>query len=174
MKQDTNKIIHIAKYLSKMSKNLSSEAGQGWASSSYHIAGYLDEHSYEYAGLDIDRSALMAAGRLGWLLEESRRDAISGVFSETEILALINCFQGDIFSPDRFADMAADVCRYIGIDLEDYEVSIAAPLINKLLNLTALQQLMLVDTLEQVWYRSSELNGKPPLEALRLLGVELI
>lgn len=172
MKPNTNTIKSIAKYLSKMTDDLSFEAEQGWTFSSYYIARYLDEHTYNDTGLDIERSALMATGRLDWLLEESR-PTLSGVFSEKDIFTMMNCFQGDVFYPDRIANMAIDIYDDLGIDPEDYESSSFAPLINKILSLTRLQQLALADALERIWYQPSEINAKQPVEVLELLGIQL-
>lgn len=56
---------------------------QAWMFSSHNMACYLQEHADSGTGLSPNKAALMAAGRLDWLLRETR-PTLSGVFSERD------------------------------------------------------------------------------------------
>jgi len=172
MKPYENNIEYVAKRLYTLSEDLSFEAGEGLTSSAYYIARYLNEHTYNDAQLDDRRSGLIAAGRLDWLLRASR-STISGLFSEKDIFTLINCFQDIVFSPDRISDIPSKVCNCLGIELSNYEVSSAAPLIGKLLSLDPLQLLILADTLERIWYQPAGKKTKQIPEVFESLGIRL-
>lgn len=171
MKQSANRIKYIAKQLSTLPEDLSFEAEEGWTSSLYYIARSLDERACSGTGFDDRQSALMAAGRLDWLLHASRF-TLSGLFSEKEIFTLVNCYQGTVFSPDQISTIASDVCHDLGIELDDYEDSSAAPLINKLLSLDPLQGLILADILERIWYQPRGKIKQIP-EVFESLGIQL-
>ncbi|MGJ9417706.1 hypothetical protein ACHAC9_08085 [Massilia sp. CMS3.1] len=172
MKHNTNRIKDMSKRLSTLSDDLSFEVDQGWTSSLYHIARYLDEHTYNDECFDDRRSGLMAAGRLSWLLGAAR-STLSGVFSEKDIFTLINCYQDIVFSTDQISTIPSYVCEALGIKLDNYEVSCAAPLISKLLNLNALQRLILADTLERIWYQPPMTRTNQIPEVFDLLGIQL-
>jgi hypothetical protein len=172
MKQSANRITNIANQLSTLSDDLSFEVGEGWTSSLYDIAYYVDEHTYNDAGLDDRRSGLMAAGRLNWLLDASR-SRLNRIFSEKDIFTLINCYQDIVFSTGQISTMASYVCNCLGIELRNYEVSSAAPLINKLLNLDPLQRLILADTLERIWYQPPGTKTKQIPEVFESLRIKL-
>lgn len=172
MKKSANKIKYTAQQLSTLSDDLSVEFDDGWTSSLYDIARYLNEHTYNEVDLDDRRSGLMAAGRLSWLLYESR-STLNGVFSEKDIFTLINCYQGIIFSPHRISTIASDVCNDLGIELDNYEVSSAAPLISKLLDLEPLQLLVLADILERIWYQPPGMKMMQIPEVFGSLGIQL-
>ena len=97
---------------------LSYEALQAWTFTRYNIEHFLTEHppeilspngkgdgeledelalSYEQS---VKATALLAAGRLDWLLQ-STRPHLSGVFSERDVVALLDCYQGGIFFPAK-------------------------------------------------------------------------
>ena len=129
---------------------------QGWTSSEYYMASYLREHADNGAGLNSEEVALFATGRLEWLLRESR-PSLSGLFSKQDVIVLLNCFQGDLFSPNQLSKIATNVCDDLGIELDAYESSGIGSLINTLRGLTSVQQVALADALEQLWHRG--MNG---------------
>ena len=77
---------------------------QGWTSSQYYMTSYLREHADNGACLNSQEVALFAAGRLEWLLRETR-PSLSGLFTKQDVIVLLNCFQGDLFSPDQLSKM---------------------------------------------------------------------
>lgn len=121
------------------------------------------------ARLTAKQSAMMAASRLDWLLQESRTK-LSNIFNESDIYTLLDCYQGNMFSPCQINRIASDLCDHLGIELEEYEVSNIAPLIEKLLNLSILQRVALADALELTWYRGLGIEKKQPRELLESLG----
>lgn len=125
---------------------------QGWTSSQYYMTTYLHEHADNGACLNSEEVALFAAGRLEWLLRETR-PSLSGLFTEQDVIVLLNCFQGDLFSPDQLSKIATNVCDDLGIELDAYKSSGIGPLINTLRGLTSVQQVALADVLEQLWHR---------------------
>lgn len=61
----------------------------------------------------VKATALLAAGRLDWLLQSTRPN-LSGLFSEHDIATLLDCYQGDILYPDLFNSIASDLCDHLG------------------------------------------------------------
>lgn len=184
------------KYTSDITHNLqligyglSYKVQQAWTFTSSYIANFLIEHPSEILKADdkgqldgsiklsdeqsVAATALLAAGRLGWLLQ-STRSSLSGLFSEQDIATLLDCYQGDIFIPDQFNSIASGLCDHLDIELDEYETSFIAPLVHKLQNLEAVQRLTLADALEQAWYRGMERQGMSPKEFFATLGIELV
>ena len=167
---------------------LSWEAVVAWTFSMSYIAMYLNEHAIQFAKVDDDEdvktnpeadeesspnaTALMAAGRLEWLLQATR-PSLSGRFSERDIVALLDCYQGQIFSPDNFDCIASDLCNHFGIELDLYWPSRISMLVDTLLNLSAIQRLTLADALEQTWHRGMKQENMSPKEFLATLGIDL-
>ena len=170
MKRIHNKSSQTATQLANLHEDLSFEAKQSWTASLCYMARYFDEHSYNDSGLCHKRSAMIAAARLDWLLQESRV-TLNNVFTEKEIFILLNCYDVTIFSPDQIQRMASNVCNELGIDVCHHKEHIASPLIEKLIGLNALQQLTLADALERVWYRSVETWRIS--EVFRSIGIKL-
>ncbi|MDN2702041.1 hypothetical protein O0881_08550 [Janthinobacterium sp. SUN100] len=135
-----------------ISKRLPFGRQQSWNASTKNMASYLCEHANNGAGLNSEEVALFATGRLDWLLRKTR-PTLSGLFSERDIIVLLNCFQGDLLPPDQVSRFASNLCHELGIELDEYESSGVGPLINKLLELTSVQQVALADVLEQLWHR---------------------
>lgn len=174
--------------LMAMRDDLSTDAAQAWSFSVSYIAGYLNEHVGQTTEVDehekeanssvasedksAEMAALMAAGRLEWLLRETR-PTLTGRLSERDILYLLDCYQGQICSPDNFDCLASDLCDHFGIEFEDYRTSQISTLVDKLLNLNPLQRLTLADALEQTWHRGLKCENKTPKEFLVTLGIDL-
>ena len=161
---------------------------QAWNFSRSYISRFLNEHPPEVlkeptqsnAEGDINLSdeqsvtavALIAAGRLDWLFKNIR-PSLSGLFGENDISILLDCYQGDIFYPDQFNSMASDLCDHLGVEVDEYEASSIAPLVEKLLGLDAVQRVTLGDALEQAWHRGMKQQGLSPKEFFATLGIEL-
>lgn len=155
--------------------------------SASYMASYLSEHTAVHMG---DREegtarddgtshdhrlqvpALLATGRLEWLLRETRPN-LSGLLSENDVATLLDCYQSEIFFPDQFNSMASDLCDHLGIELDDYETSNIAPLVDKLHRLNPVQRVTLADALEQAWHRTLK-ESLPPKEVLATMGIELV
>lgn len=158
--------------LLELSNHLPFEVVSSWIYSSYNIARYLDDHADNGAGLDVKSSALMAAGRLDWLLCETRL-TLGGLFSSADISTLVNCYQGHIFSPNEIERIESGLCDDLGIELQNYETSNVASLIHKLRSLSSLQRLALVDALEQFWHRGMGLENIELREFFASLAIRL-
>lgn len=163
----------IAKEMCALARGLPFQSEQGWTFSTDYMANYLREHADNGAGLNSDKAAMMAAGRLEWLLQGAR-PTLCGMFSEADIMALMDCYLGDMFSPDQMNRLPSDLCDHLGVELDDYEASGIAPLINKLRGLNAVQRMTLADALEQTWHRGMKGEQKHPRDFLASIGIELI
>lgn len=184
---EQEKTAAIIQYLNTIRYGLSFKVEQAWMFSASYIASYLSEHTAVHVKVNDegsprgddktfhDRSlegpALLATGRLEWLLRETR-PSLSGLLSESDVATLLDCYQGDIFFPDQFNSIASDLCDHLGIDLDDYETSDIAPLVDKLRRLSSVQRVTLADALEQAWHRGMK-EGMTPKELLAALGIEL-
>jgi hypothetical protein len=133
---------------------------------------YFAAHTPSSTDLEDHQAAVLAAARLEWLLP-SLRSEISGLFSKRDILMLLNCVQDSIFFPGSFERLASDLCDDLGVELDKYERSGIASLVDKLLALTAGQSLALADALEQAWHVGMPANLHPA-ELFPQLGIELI
>jgi hypothetical protein len=185
MKQE--KISAIIQDLITACNGLPFEVEQAWMFSASYMTSYLSEHAAVHMkasdegrpGEDgrtfHDRSlevpALLATGRLEWLLRETR-PALSGLLSESDVATLLDCYQSDILFPGQFNSIASDLCDHLGIELDDYETSDIATLVDKLRRLNSVQRVTLADALEQVWHRGMKENLTPK-EFLATLGIEL-
>lgn len=135
--------------------NLPLSSQQAFAFTTNYAARYLNSHTF--AGLTPEKAAILAAGRLGWLLEPALK-SLSGIFTAGEASNLIDCYSGTLFFPDQLLDMPSDVFEHLGDDPagEEEEEEDEENLPNevaKLRKLTALQRLALADALEQAWHR---------------------
>jgi hypothetical protein len=135
-----------------------------------YSALHLREHSYE--GKSRDDTLLAAAGRLEWLLMDCR-DELNGMFTEDEILLLLDCFKGEVFSPFELESLAAPLCVHLGIDPESACENEADALLEKLVRLTAAQRLTLADALEQTWHRGVRHHKQSLRDFFSYLGIEL-
>ena len=149
------------------------QSEQGWLFSSHCMSSYLQEHADNGMGLSPANSAMMAAGRLEWLLVETR-PTLSKLFSERDVLVLLDCYQDGIFFPDRMNCIASDLCDHLGIEIDACETSEVASLIGKIRGLTAVQRVTLADALEQTWYRGMGVEQKQPKEFWASLGITLM
>lgn len=177
----------ISQYLDTIPDGLSFEVEQAWMFSASYIASYLSQHTAVHMKANdgnnprrdektfhdhsLEVPVLLATGRLEWLLRETR-SSLSGLISESDVGTLLDCYHGNIFFPDQFNSIASDLCDHLGIELDDYEASEIADLIDKLRRLNAVQRVTLADALEQAWHRGGKENLTPK-EVLATLGIEL-
>jgi hypothetical protein len=174
--------------LATIRNGLPFEVEQAWTSSESYIRNYLSEHApahlkaaeegkpKEVIEALNDRSfevpALLAAGRLDWLLQQTR-SSLSGLLSTQEVAMLLDCYQSDLFSPDQFGHIASDLCSHLGGESHLFSGKPLAQLIEKLIDLTSSQRLTLADALEQAWHRGIKQENKSPKEFFATLGIEL-
>ena len=141
MKSKVQDLEPIYQNLMAIGRGLPFHAEQAWIFSNDYIANYLNEHSAapgeaiedanEAAGnaasddSSFEVAALMAAGRLDWLLRKTR-PSLSGLLSEGDIGTLLDCFQSSMFFPDQFNSIASDLCDHLGVKLDAYEASCIA------------------------------------------------
>lgn len=126
---------------------------QAFSFTTNYAAKYLNSHTF--AGLTPDKAAILAAGRLGWLLAPALK-SLSGIFTAGEAANLMDCYSGTLFFPDQLLDMPSDVFEHLGDDLADEgeeDEENVPPEVAKLRKLTPLQRLALADALEQAWHR---------------------
>jgi hypothetical protein len=188
MRPNEQKQAPTEKNLMPIRYGLQFHAQQAWMFSTSYIASYLNAHATQYAkdgepdndaaskvtgdAKTFDVPAMMAAGRLDWLMRETR-PSLSGRLSERDVGALLDCYQGQILSPDNFNCIASDLCDHFGIELDQYETSRISRLVETLLDLTAIQRVTLADALEQTWYRGMKQENTSPKEFLATLGIDL-
>jgi len=174
--------------LATIRNGLPFEVEQAWTFSESYIRNYLSEHApahlkaaeegkpKEVVEAFNDRSfevpALLAAGRLDWLLQQTR-SSLSGLFSTQEVAMLLDCYQGDLFSPDQLGHIASDLCKHLGVESFLSSGRPLAQLTEKLIDLTPSQRLTLADALEQAWHRGMKQENKSPQEFFAALGIEL-
>jgi len=152
--------------------DLELEVEQAWDCTSGYILSYLGKRANNAAGLNSRRSALMATGRFEWLLREAR-PRLSGLFNASDVLLMINCYNGNMFSPDQLDSIPFDLCVSVGINLKNYESSDIASLIAKIRTLDRLQLMTLVDALENIWFQPPDIRMKTPQAVLESLGIYL-
>jgi hypothetical protein len=188
MKSEVQELAPIEQNLMAIGHGLPFHAQQPWMFSGFYILSHLKDHTSQYGdddehddkrpgveSLDCRSSnvaALMAVGRLEWLLRETR-PSLSERLSEQEVITLLDCFQGQIFSPGEFDCITSDLCDHLGVDFELYGTSNIAPLVDTLLDLSSIQKVALADALEQAWHRGVKREGQSPKEFFATLGIDL-
>lgn len=132
---------------------------------------YISQHTDTEAGLSLTGAAMMATARLNMILDDTRRK-LSGMFSQRELLMLVNCFLDAVFYPHIIRRMVSKLCNDLGI--EDYEnmPPEVASLVNKLRSLDIAERMSLADALEQAWYRGKR-DKLSIVEVFSELGIEL-
>ncbi len=129
---------------------LSSKSEQEWYLSIDYMTKYLKARVNYERGLDLEKVALLAAARMQ-LLHDETTHSLSGRFSEEDIIALMGCYQGDIVSPDRVANMSVDLLSRLGVESDVPFSKDVVPLVEKLQGLSTMQRFTLADTVEQVF-----------------------
>lgn len=144
---------------------------QALTSSVDYVQRYLEQHTAPSTGLTNEAASMLAAARLQWILQDARR-RLAGIFTLDDIVTLMNCFQSEIFFPDQIRTIPSHLCDDLGVEVDEYKSSGIAPLVDKLLALTAPLKVALADALEQAWHVG--LKSDVPLEEfLEGLGLEL-
>lgn len=185
MRSNTKKKAATEQNLLTFGHSLPLHIQQALTFSAYYVASYLNDHPTQYAengGHDnagnsseseiADMSPLMAAGRLEWLLRETR-PSLSGRVSERDIVALLDCYQGQIFSPDEFDFIASDLGDQLGLQSLIYGSERVGQFGEKLAEFSAAQRLALADALEQAWHRGMIQEGQSPKDFFATLGIDL-
>lgn len=173
MQVTEQKAMSVIEKLCATPRSLPIQTEQGWMFSTCYMASYLQDHSDDGAGLSSVEAAMMAAGRLEWLLKETR-PLLNGLFNERDVMVLLDCYQDGIFFPDQMNCIASDLCDHLGIELDAYETSGFAPLVDKLRRLTAIQRVTLADVLEQTWHRGMAVEQKQPKEFWASIGITMM
>ena len=127
---------------------------------------YMENHVRPYAGLTLLQTALVATARLQWLLSKSRI-GIAAMFSEEELLALLECFDGELILPRDLLDLEYRLCAHWGI--RAHGPLDMPPLARKIYALSAGCRLVLADTLELAWQGMR--TGRSLREVLDGLGM---
>ena len=133
---------------------------------------YVDERQMPEDGLTANHMIMLACARLQWVLMQ-HRPQISRMFTEDEIINLLDCNQERLFIADRFSSIPSDLCDHYGIEPHNYLSSRLIDLTDKLLSLNSMQCFALADALEQTWHRGMK-DEQTPKEFLQTLGIELI
>lgn len=157
--------------LETMGHGLPFYSAQAFCYSADYVSSFFDEHICAKNGLDQKTSAILATARHHWLLRKTR-GSLNGKFSEGDIATCLDCFQGEIFDPWALESIASSLCDDLGIELDDYQNTPYAALIDSLQALSALECVLLADALEQTWYRGLP-SGKGVQEFFQELGIEL-
>jgi hypothetical protein len=133
---------------------------------------YIKDHLMLEDGLTSAHLMTLGCARLQWVLEQ-HRPQISGIFTEDEILNLLDCNQERLFITDGFSSIPSDLCDHYGIEPHNYLSSRLLNLIDKLHSLNSMQFFTLADALEQTWHRGMR-DEQTPKEFLQTLGIELV
>lgn len=134
-------------------------------------ADYISQHSYGNSPASRQVAGVLGTSRLQWLLERTR-DSLSGRFTRDEVIALLDCNQDGVYFPDRFTDLATELCEHLGIELEELEQTRVFALVKKLLALTDVERVALADLLEMTWHIGMK-GGSTVEEACAQVGLEL-
>lgn len=171
LKTETTAIPFVAEELSTMVELMPPNSAQALSYSAHDILAYQNQHINEALQLDSYKTALLAAARLQWLLKNTRK-GISGVFTEGEFITLLNCYCGELFFTDQLSGIASDLCDDHGVDIDSYQRTAIAPLVDKIRPLGAVERLALADALEQTWHRAVN-EQRSPCDILSELGIGL-
>ena len=111
---------------------------------------YVDAHA-KNKFLTEAEVALFGIGRLEWLVSSTYSE-LSDKFTESELLTLMNCIIGGPLSIQQIDALPSLILENYGIEVDDYESTPFAPLVNKICRLTPLQRLALVDAAERIFH----------------------
>jgi len=82
---------------------------------------------------------------------DAGRDRLCIQFSVQEIVEMVDCYRGYVFTVDRFSMMAPDLCDNLNIRFSDYRSSKHGRFIHRLKKLDLFPKIALADALEQLW-----------------------
>ena len=170
-KTETTTTPFTGETLSAMTELMPLYGAQAIRFSAHDILAYQHQHINEAQELDSYKSALLAAGRLQWVLKHMRK-RISGLFTYGETITLLNCYCGELFFTDQLHGIASDLCDDHGVEIDSYQETAIAPLVDKIRALGIVERLALADALEQVWYRCAK-EQRSPQDVLSELGFGL-
>lgn len=112
------------------------------------------------------------AAELNELLRQGRED-LNGVFSASDYYTMLDCVQEEQQSPDQMQRLATNICDHLGIELDEYEDTFVAGLVNGLLGLTMAQSVALSDLLSRTWLECRGVPGRTFEEFWESLGIGL-
>ena len=180
----------VTKSLWAVTGKLPDHFHQAWEESIYHVARYISDRKLQAKGYSDDDTkpgfnlkksqvevsnenmAMLACARLDWLLSEVRPQ-LSGLFSVSDIMTMMNSNLERIHSPQYAARIASNICDDLGIDLDAELPDELEKLVNILCKLEAAQSIALADALEQAWYRSEDTKNLSIREFFATLDIEL-
>ncbi|MDC8771742.1 hypothetical protein [Roseateles albus] len=166
------KISQINSEISSTEKPLPFEYQQAYSFSTWYASKYLAGKTMFQNSPSSSVSAILAVARYEWIIQNSVK-SLSKLFTEADVIALLDCHQGDIFIPDQFNSIASDLCDHLGIEIDDYESSDVAQLINKLRGLSPVQRAVLAEVLEHLW--NTDMRAGLNIEdALAARGIQLL
>lgn len=133
---------------------------QGYRFTRGYIEAYLDERKNVGASpgqnpVTVESIALIAAGRLEWILSQANHQ-LSGIFTEAEMTLMMESFKGEVFAPFQFEEMPEDfleedkVKTFVNFDNLPWA---SQEIIDKLKALTPLQHLTLCELIERAHHR---------------------
>lgn len=130
---------------------------------------YVVDHAT--ASLSPEHAMEIGCARYQFILEAAR-ERLSWLFSVGELLILIDCYRGYIFTPVRFSTMASDLCDHLNFDFSDYRRCEYKALIEKVNELELTLKVALADALEQLWRRGRN-SQHEIVQFLWTLGIRL-
>jgi len=151
-------------------------------------ATYVEQHTGPSTGQDDEGACLLGTATLEWLLRDGRKQ-LRGMFDEPDFLALMDCFERQMFVNEMWQNFVGMLCDDWGEVAADYDDAINDPptelledpredfpglgnLLLTLARLTPLQAMALGDAIEQAWHRGYA-NNMMPREFLATIGIEL-
>lgn len=111
---------------------------------------HVGSHCFRRAGMTEIATFTLAAARLEWLLQESVH-GLDGVIGVDDFSMLCDAIKGEIASPGD-STLATVVADENGLDPETYSQTEFRPLMDKLVELSHLQQLAVRDLVERYWH----------------------
>jgi hypothetical protein len=143
-------ISKINSEISSTERPLAFEYEEAYSFSTWYASKHLGAKTMFPDSPSSSEISILAVARYEWILQKSAK-SISNIFTAGDVIALLDCYQGEIFFPDRFDSIASDVCNHLGIELDEYESSDVAELINKLRGLSPIECAVLAEVLEHLW-----------------------
>lgn len=132
---------------------------------------YFAEHRMCSARVTQDLELTVPCARYQHMLEKGRV-RLCLLFSVQDIVAMVDCYRGYVFTVDRFSMMASDLCDNLNVDFNDYSSSEHHRLIDRLDALDIFPKIALADALEQLWSHGA--TGKAEIaEYFGKLGILL-
>jgi len=156
----------------KFKRPFSFNIEQVYPASSWYAATYLGAKSMAKDASSTSATSILAVARYQWVLEHSA-ESLSNLFTEDDVLTLLDCFLDTTFFPDQLPLMASELCCHLDISICDYESSGMGDLINKLRGLSPIQSAVLAEALEHAWLAYSKCD-QSMTEVFAARGIQLL